>query len=194
MTQPASDSSSTPLTPSADSSNGRFSTSDSGFTVDGVSFHPVSSNLTIVRLTSTFFVVAVAVIVLIVAALVINGSTPPWPTWLTFIPAILIGVVGIGLLAVVHRHVRSIGWAEGDEELFIRRGVLFRSLSVVPYGRLQFIDVKQGPIDRALGIATVQLHTASASSDATVPGILIEDATALRERLSQRGKSRMAGL
>jgi membrane protein YdbS with pleckstrin-like domain len=39
-------------------------------------------------------------------------------------------------------------------------------LSVVPYGRMQFIDVVAGPIERAYGLATVRMHTAAAADRA----------------------------
>jgi membrane protein YdbS with pleckstrin-like domain len=46
------------------------------------------------------------------------------------------------------------------------RGVLVRRVSVVPYGRMQFVEVTAGPFERAFRLATVQLHTAAAASDA----------------------------
>ena len=49
--------------------------------------------------------------------------------------------------------------------------IMFHKATVVPYGRLQFVDVDAGPIDRMFGLATVKLHTASASTDATIPGL-----------------------
>ena len=44
------------------------------------------------------------------------------------------------------------GWLETDDELLITRGKLWHSFTVVPYGRIQFVDVTSGPIDRALGL------------------------------------------
>ena len=46
----------------------------------------------------------------------------------------------------------------------------------------------------ALGLATVRLHTASAASDATVPGLTAEAAALLRDRLTAAGQARLAGL
>ncbi len=92
------------------------------------------------------------------------------------------------------RQVRAIGYAEREDDLLVRRGIMFRSLSVVPYGRMQYVDVSAGPLERALGIATVQLHTASASSDAAIPGLVPAEASRLRDRLSRRGEARLAGL
>jgi len=69
-----------------------------------------------------------------------------------------------------------------------------RNLVVVPYGRLQFVDVHAGPLDRLAGVARVQLHTASASSDAAIPGLAPAEASRLRDRLAARGEARLAGL
>jgi membrane protein YdbS with pleckstrin-like domain len=67
-------------------------------------------------------------------------------------------------------------------------------LVVVPYGRMQIVDLTSGPLDRWLGIATVQLHTAAATTDAAIPGLPPEQAAALRDRLAARGEERSAGM
>ncbi len=54
--------------------------------------------------------------------------------------------------------------------------------------------VVAGPIDRWLGITTVQLHTAAATSDAAIPGLPPAEAAALRDRLAAVGEQRSAGL
>ena len=95
---------------------------------------------------------------------------------------------------LIGRQVAAISYAERDDDLLVRRGVLYRSLVVVPYGRMQFVDVAAGPLDRALGIARVQLHTASPGSDASIPGLAPEQAATLRDRLARRGEARLAGL
>lgn len=89
---------------------------------------------------------------------------------------------------------RSWGYCERHEDLLVRRGLLFRQLSVVPYGRMQFVDVRAGPVDRLFGLATVQLHTAAAASDARIPGLLQADADRLRDRLATVGEARATGL
>lgn len=86
------------------------------------------------------------------------------------------------------------GYLERDDDLLVRRGVLIRRLSVVPYGRMQFLDVTAGPVDRWLGLATVQLHTAAAATDAHIPGLTAADAGQLRDRLARLGEARAAGL
>ena len=105
-------------------------------------------------------------------------------------------VVAAGLVAelFVRRRVRAWSYAERDDDLLVRRGVLFSRLSVVPYGRMQFIDVTAGPIERSFGLATVRLHTAAAASDARIPGLSRDEAGRLRDRLAELGEAQAAGL
>lgn len=111
--------------------------------------------------------------------------------------AITLALAAIALawgLLLIPRNWRRWGYAEREDDLLVTRGVLFRSLTVVPYGRMQFVDVASGPIDRRYGLATVQLHTASPSTDAKIPGLPAEEAARLRDRLSALGEARAAGL
>ena len=92
------------------------------------------------------------------------------------------------------RRVRAWAFQERDRDLMIRRGVMFRRLSVIPYGRMQFVDVTAGPFERAFGLASVRMHTAAAASDARVPGLPRADAELLRDHLSALGESQATGL
>jgi len=106
-----------------------------------------------------------------------------------------VGVVVLGLVLVaVRRRYDALGWVERDDDLLVRRGVLVRRTSVVPYGRMQYVDVTAGPLDRRLGLSTVVLHTAAAATDARVPGLREADAARLRDRLAALGEARQAGV
>lgn len=104
-------------------------------------------------------------------------------------------LTGTGLLLVaVERRWAAWGYLEREDDLLVRRGVLVRRTSVVPYGRMQYVDVTAGPLDRRLGLATVTLHTAAAATDAFVPGLRADEATRLRDRLAALGEARQAGV
>jgi membrane protein YdbS with pleckstrin-like domain len=92
------------------------------------------------------------------------------------------------------RRARSWGYAEREDDLLVTRGIMMRRLVIVPYGRMQLVDVQAGPIDRALGLARVQLHTAAAATDASIPGLPPDVAAALRDQLAALGEQRSAGL
>ncbi len=151
-----------------------------------VAWNAVSPKLKVARRAG--LAVVVAVVVGVVALL---ASTLTSVIWVGLVvPAVLAGW-GWWL---VGRNWSSWGWAERDEDLLVRRGYLFRSLVVVPYGRMQVVDVEAGPVARALGYASVKLVTASARTDAVVHGVPHAEATRLRDRLSARGEAQAAGL
>jgi uncharacterized protein len=104
-------------------------------------------------------------------------------------------VISCGLgWAVAELGQRSLGYVERADDLLVTYGVLVRRLVVVPYGRMQYIDVTAGLLERMLGIATVRLHTAAAATDARIPGLPAAEAALLRDRLTQQGENRAIGL
>lgn len=92
------------------------------------------------------------------------------------------------------RNQRSWGYAENADDLLVTSGVMFKRLVAIPYGRMQFVDVEAGPLARAYGIATVTLHTASPETAADIPGLPADQATALRNRLTELGEAHGAGV
>lgn len=103
-------------------------------------------------------------------------------------------VAGLAALPFVRRRWAAWGYAERADDLLVRRGVMFSRLSVVPYGRMQFVDVTAGPLERIFRLATVRLHTAAAASDARIPGLDADEATRLRDRLAELGEAQAAGI
>jgi uncharacterized protein len=113
--------------------------------------------------------------------------------WLV-ICAIAVAVAAGVADVVLGRRVRAWGYAERAEDLLVKRGLMFRRVSVVPYGRMQFVEVTAGPFERAFGLATVQMHTAAAASDARIPGLEASEAARLRDQLTSLGESHAMGL
>ncbi|WKD33351.1 PH domain-containing protein [Streptomyces xanthophaeus] len=109
-----------------------------------------------------------------------------------------LGVFWLAVLAwgwvLLGRNWRSWRYAERADDLLISRGVLWREETVVPYGRMQLVEVTSGPLERRFGLASVQLHTAAAASDAKIPGLVPAEAERLRDRLTALGEARSAGL
>ncbi|MET9493589.1 PH domain-containing protein [Streptomyces sp. NPDC006552] len=92
------------------------------------------------------------------------------------------------------RNWRSWRYAERADDLLISRGVLWREETIVPYGRMQLVEVTSGPLERRFGLSSLQLHTAAAATDATIPGLVPAEAERLRDRLTELGEARSAGL
>lgn len=130
-----------------------------------------------------------ALVGLAVVAMVFGMSL----TWSIALAVVLLALSGFGWV-VIGRNARRWGYAERDEDLFIKHGALFRELIAVPYGRMQFVDITAGPIEQLYGIASVRLHTASPRTNARIPGLPADEAARLRDRLTDLGESQAAGL
>ncbi|MFJ8944307.1 PH domain-containing protein [Streptomyces sp. NPDC102395] len=114
------------------------------------------------------------------------------PAWAAFA---LLPLAGVGWgWVMLGRNWRSWRYAERADDLLICRGVLWREETVVPYGRMQLVEVTSGPVERYFGLAGVQLHTAAAATDARIPGLDPAEAERLRDRLTELGEARSAGL
>ncbi|HYB88408.1 MAG TPA: PH domain-containing protein [Streptosporangiaceae bacterium] len=136
-------------------------------------------------------VIAAAVVV---AGLAGTGAGLAEGVAAALIVAVVVAAGAALVLWFARNRFRSWAYQERDEDLIVERGVLIRRLSVVPYGRMQFVDVTAGPVDRIFRLATVRLHTAAAASDARIPGLEREEAARLRDRLAALGEAKAAGL
>lgn len=112
--------------------------------------------------------------------------------------ALVLFVIALAIAALVYwfllARYRAWGYREREDDLLVKRGCMIRRVSVVPYGRMQFVDVTAGPFERSFGLATVRLHTAAAATDARIPGLDAPEAARLRDRLAALGEARLAGL
>lgn len=78
------------------------------------------------------------------------------------------------------RLLRLLSWRRNGydltaDALFLRRGAIWRSLAIFPLARLQSLGLDQGPLDRALGVATLQAHTIAGRVSGTL-GVIDRDA------------------
>lgn len=96
------------------------------------------------------------------------------------VPVLLLLLWLIIRLPIRRYHAR--GFAMGVDRLRVVRGILFRSDTIVPFGRVQHLDVEQGPLERMYGLSTLTLFTAgNHNSSVTLPGLEREQAIAMRE-------------
>jgi len=155
---------------------------------DTVQWRSVSRRLIWVEELQLLTGVAMSLVGCLIAWLIFQDSWVPGT-----IAAVVLAYAVIRAVVIV-RYVRSWGYAERERDLLVRHGRLIRRLSIVPYARMQFVDVTAGPLERAFNLATVQLHTAAAASDARVPGLEPGEAARLRDRLASLGEDRAEGL
>jgi uncharacterized protein len=80
------------------------------------------------------------------------------------------------------------GWALEENVLWMRSGVWWQVTQLLPLSRLQHIDLKRGPLERKMGLATLTLHTAGThAATLTLSGMAVEDAERLRDTLVTAG-------
>jgi membrane protein YdbS with pleckstrin-like domain len=135
--------------------------------------------------------VACATLVIAAIAGTLTTLADGWPGAVVAAAVLACGLV---VARFFRRRVQAWAYREREDDLLVRRGVLFSRLSVIPYGRMQFIDVTAGPVERSFRLATVRMHTAAAASDARIPGLEAEEAARLRDRLAELGEAKAAGL
>lgn len=104
------------------------------------------------------------------------------PFWVILVPAAIIAII-VGFRVPVARY-NARGYQISRDRLRVVRGIWWHSDTIVPFGRVQHIDVDQGPVERALGIATMTLHTAgSHNASVRLPGLGHELAIEMREAI-----------
>ena len=132
---------------------------------------------------------ALTVLPFLIGATVLGvvGVLPsPW-TWVPMIVPALVALVFV-LLVPIKRFMAR-GYQMSDDRLRVVKGVMFHADTVVPFSRVQHLDVEQGPLERAFGIARLILHTAGThNSSVTLPGLAHADAVAMREEIRSHVK------
>ena len=109
------------------------------------------------------------------------------PAGLTVVPTLVVAAIA-AFVAWWWPGVRYRHWtyALGEDALELSYGPVVRTESVIPDFRVQHVDTSAGPIERKLGLANLQVHTASAATDATLPGLAVADAEEIRRRMLER--------
>ena len=161
----------------------------------GITWQRVSPKYVTIRLVQWALGNLVTVLILCLPLVFVLSGLWEWPPlWLAvLVPAVML-LLAVWRLVLIPRQVRAIGYAERDDDLLIRTGIFFQRTMAVPYGRMQYVDIGVGPVERGLGLCTLKLHTASPGTNALIPGLPAAEGARLREQLSARGEARLAGL
>ncbi|MXO60600.1 PH domain-containing protein [Altererythrobacter salegens] len=139
--------------------------------------HP--NHVKVLRLQAAIFALpfAVAAFVLEVVGVL--------PTGAVIVP-ILALLAWLVVWMPIRRHYAR-GFQIAADRLRVVRGILFRSDTVVPFSRVQHIDVSRGPIERYYGLSTLVLHTAGThNSSIILPGLGEQEALAMREAIREK--------
>ncbi|WP_294627153.1 PH domain-containing protein [uncultured Rothia sp.] len=157
---------------------------------------PAASRYLTVRYIHTLS--ALALPILAGVALYCAGAFFGGPEVLRIVGLAVIAVFGLwGLwwILTTPRRTRALGYALESNHLMARRGIVFRSMSSMPYGRIQYVDVDSGPLERMCGVARLTVRTAGTTTGTMVLfGIPLNVAEELRADLVRRADERMAAL
>jgi len=127
---------------------------------------------------------AAAVSIALVRILEVEANLASAP-WLAVVPGILAGMA-LGAW-IGNKQFRYTWWRLDEHGLAVRRGRFWQRETRVPATRVQHLDVKRGPLQRARDLATLVVHTAgTANSSVSVPNLALADAERLRDRLGSQ--------
>lgn len=123
-----------------------------------------------------------ALIAVVVVTAVDLGPMRSTPVPVGLLSGCLTFLILFGAFWSPGRRYRSWSYAVGQDELHLRHGLWTRVRTIVPFGRVQHLDVAQGPIERQFGVGRLILHTAGTRNSAvTLPGLAIEEAGRIRD-------------
>lgn len=131
--------------------------------------------------TRSALVLVAAVVALSVPA-VVSGPAGPW-LLLALGAVVVCGVPVAVVLPLWWYHVHR--WEITADAVYTRTGLLWQEWRVAPMSRIQTVDTERGPLERAFGLATVTVTTASAKGPVTIPGLDHRLAADVAERLTR---------
>ncbi|MEM6826969.1 MAG: PH domain-containing protein [Pseudomonadota bacterium] len=144
---------------------------------------------TALRITAALTAIPFVIGSVIVEGIIDGAGEGGWPLPFGVVIGVVVFIAIVLVIRLPGRRWQARGYNMSADRLRVVRGILFHSDTVVPFGRVQHIDVDQGPIERALGIATLTLHTAgNHNASVTLPGLQEDLARDIREDIRARIK------
>ncbi|MFB4353959.1 PH domain-containing protein [Microbacterium sp. LWO14-1.2] len=160
--------------------------SEARLELDGV-WHQISPRYVVSQIVQNVIFIAIVAVVAAVLALALHQ------TW-AWIPAGVIVLITLITLIILPRQAKAIGYMLRDDDIVFRKGILWQRMIAVPYGRMQLVDITQGPLDRAFGVTQLKMVTAAATTGVQIPGLTQAAAEALRDTLIEVAETRRTGL
>lgn len=100
-------------------------------------------------------------------------------------PAVLVGLWAAAKVLVEPRWRYTVHrWEVTDQAVYGLTGWIVREWRVAPLSRVQTVDAVRGPLEQALGLATLRVTTASSSGAISIVGLDKDVAAELAERLT----------
>ena len=142
-----------------------------------VEFHPLQPNYRKVQIIRASLMGLLAGVVLGIAWLVIPGFL------LIKILGTVVVLVWIFLnIIFINKRFAIKGYALRDHDIMYRSGWLFRSVTVIPFNRVQHTEIGQGPVERYFNLTELTLSTAGGQlADLSIAGLTPDDAQRIRD-------------
>ncbi|MBF1653859.1 MAG: PH domain-containing protein [Rothia dentocariosa] len=161
--------------------------------------HPSYTKIRLIQVVGLFItLVGVFTALTVMFEMMRSSDVLPKTTWLSALTGAIAAVLvvwGIWWAALLPRRTRALGYSLRPNHLMARQGVLFRHVTSIPYGRIQYVDVDSGPLERAHHLVRLTIRTAGVTaSKVTLYGIPTECGQQLRELLIRHADERMAAL
>lgn len=133
---------------------------------------------------------AITLGILLAVSLVV-GVAPPYPpalAWLfALLAPLLVVLLGVGAAALALKRISLKGYALRTHDIAYRSGLFWRKVVVLPFNRVQHVEVSSGPLQRRFGLASLKFYTAGGSSvDLKIDGLRGADAERLRAHILER--------
>ena len=117
----------------------------------------------------------------------IFSKIPFWPAVALWVQWAIILVIALiwPIIALPKR-----GYVVRDKDLLFKKGVIWRSVTAVPFNRIQHVETSNTPLDRKFGLATLQLFTAGGTGgDLKIEGLAADVAEQLRVFILEKAGS-----
>ncbi|WP_311244756.1 PH domain-containing protein [Microbacterium sp. WCS2018Hpa-23] len=164
----------------------RTARSEARLELDG-SWHQISPRYVVSQILQNLIFVAFVLAAALVLALMLDQ------TWV-WIPAGVVVLITLITLIILPRQAKAIGYMLRADDIVFRKGILWQRMIAVPYGRMQLVDITQGPLDRAFGVTQLKMVTAAATTGVQIPGLTQAASEALRDTLIEVAETRRTGL
>ncbi len=160
--------------------------SSAALALDGT-WHQISPRYVVSQFVQNTIIIVLVAVAAVIAATVLDQQ------WV-WIPAGAFIAIDVITLIILPRQARALGYMLRVDDVVFRRGILWQRMVAVPYGRMQLVDITQGPLDRIFGLSQLKMVTAAAATGVQIPGLTQEAAEALRDTLIQVAETRRTGL
>lgn len=78
-------------------------------------------------------------------------------------------------------------YALREKDISYKSGVITKTMTTVPFSRIQHVEIDEGPISRYFGLASLSVYTAGDSSeDLDISGVKREEALRIKEYISSK--------